>query len=49
MEVDAFPWYMLQLADQRKMVMLIQRLQNPTVLTCGTIKLDLELFVLVRV
>lgn len=47
MAFEAFPWYKLTLVDQRKFVLAIQRMHNPTVLTCGTIKLDLELYVLV--
>lgn len=44
---DAFPFYLLRLADQRKFVVVMQRAQLPTVLRCGTLKLNMELFVLV--
>lgn len=43
MAFDEFPWYRPSLVDQRKFIMAIKRLHQPTMLTCGTMKLDIWL------
>lgn len=42
-----FPWYLLTRTDQMKLVLVLQRVQNPTLLMCGTMRLNMELFVAV--
>lgn len=44
---ETFPYYLLSLQDRKKMVNILQSVQHPTVLMCGTIRLNMELFVAV--
>lgn len=46
---EAFPYYLLPIKDQRTLVIVMQRAQNPALLMCGTTPLNMELFVAVNV
>lgn len=47
MAVDQFHWYKLAKHDRLKYILILKRLQNPTLLMCGTLKINMELFVTV--